>query len=159
MPREVTGKIQLTPPFFRGILIRGIINKMSVKLALLKSGETVITDIQQLIDENDKLVSYVFQNPYVVRLLTPTVLFEGDETVETEHKVSFYPWIVLSNDKQIVVDRDWIVSIVEPNDFVKDSYVDKMNKTTEATEELSDESLPKETLIENFEVIQEEKNG
>lgn len=132
---------------------------MSVKLALLKSGETVISDIQQLVDEDEKLISYLFQNPYVVRLLTPSVLFEEDQTVETEHKISFYPWIVLSNDKQIVVDRDWIVSIVEPNEMVKNSYTDRMNKTTEGFEETEEEVSPKETLIENFEVIQEKIDG
>jgi hypothetical protein len=132
---------------------------MAVKLALLKSGETVISDIQQLVDEDEKLISYLFQNPYVVRLLTPRVLFEEDQTVETEHKISFYPWIVLSNDKQIVVDRDWVVSIVEPNEMVKNSYIDRMNKTTEGINQPQTEVSTRETLIENFEVITEEKNG
>jgi len=131
---------------------------MSVKLALLKSGETVISDVQQFVDENDKLVSYLFENPYVVRLLTPSVLFEEDETVETKHKVSFYPWIVLSNDKKVVVDRDWVVTIVEPNEMVKNSYNERMNSTVEG-EVGTEEDTPTETLIENFEVILEEKNG
>ena len=129
---------------------------MSIKLVLLKSGETVITDIKELVDESEKLVSYVFGNPYSVRLLTPSVLFEEDQSVEAEHKVSFYPWIVLSNDKQMVVNKDWIVSIVEPNEFVRDSYVQRMDTSTEG--EVSEEDS-RETLLENFEVIQEEKNG
>jgi len=127
---------------------------MSVKLALLKSSETVIADIQQLVDENDKLVSFVFENAYCVRLLTPSVLFEENQSVETEHKISFYPWIVLSNDRKIVVDKDWIVSIVEPNEMVKNSYNERMNKTTEGTEK-QEPIEPKEILIENFEVITE----
>jgi len=130
---------------------------MSIKLVLLKSSETVITDIKELVDESEKLVSYVFQNPYTVRLLTPSVLFEEDASVETEHKVSFYPWIVLSNDKQMVVNKDWIVSIVEPNEFVRDSYIQRMDTSTEGV--VSEDNDNKEVLLENFEVIEEEKNG
>ena len=130
---------------------------MSIKLVLLKSSETIITDIKELVDDTDKLVSYVFHNPYAVRLITPSVLFEEDESVETKHKISFYPWIVLSNDKQMVVDKDWIVSIVNPNEFVKSSYMEKMNISTEGV--FLEESEQKEVLLENFEVITEEKDG
>ena len=45
---------------------------MSIKLALLKSGEQIIADIRELVDQdqNDKVVSLLFSNPYVARLLT-----------------------------------------------------------------------------------------
>jgi len=129
---------------------------MSIKLVLLKSNETVITDLKELVDENEKVVSYLFENPYNVSLVTPTLLFEEDETVETKHQVSFYPWIVLSNDKQMMVNKDWIVSIVEPNEFVRDSYMQRMNTSTEG---VMSEEQQRETLIENFEVITEEING
>ena len=69
---------------------------MAVKLVILKSGENVIADVRQLVDHNDKVVSLVFTNPYVITLLTPEILFEPSVEQEYEHKVSFYPWIVLS---------------------------------------------------------------
>lgn len=126
---------------------------MAVKLALLKSGENVIADVKQLVDHNDKVMSLVFTNPYIVSLLTPEILFESTVEQEYEHKVSFYPWIVLSNDKVIEVDPTWVVCVVEPNEMVKDSYQKQMNKSVEGVSKNS------ETVIENFEVIQEEKDG
>lgn len=126
---------------------------MAVKLAVLKSGENVIADVKQLVDHNDKVVSLVFTNPYVVNLLTPQILFETETEEEYEHKVSFYPWLVLSNDKVVEVDPTWVVCVVEPNEMVKNSYESNMNKSVDG--------LPKEVeqVIENFEVIQEEKDG
>jgi len=127
---------------------------MSVKLALLKSGEQVIADIMELVNEDDKVVSLVFSNPYIVRLLTPELLMENsfglDE--EVEHKVAFSPWIVLSEDKKIAVEPKWVVAIVSPHEWIKKSYEEKMNTSTT-------EKINNETLIENFEVITEEKDG
>ena len=126
---------------------------MAVKLAVLKSGENVIADVKQLVDHNDKVMSLVFTNPYVITLLTPEILFEPSVEQEYEHKVSFYPWIVLSNDKVIEVNPDWIVCVVEPNEMIKSSYETKMNKSVNGDFKDSKDSL------ENFEVITEEKDG
>ena len=101
---------------------------MTIKLALLKSGEEVIADIKEIIAEDQKVISFLFSNPYVVKLITPQVLMEENETApEREYKVSFYPWIPLSFDKDIPVNTDWVVSIVEPVEMVKTSYEEKIN--------------------------------
>ena len=135
---------------------------MAIKLALLKSGETVIADIMELVDENEKVVSLVFSSPFNVRLLTPELLMENSTGVqgEVEHRVSFYPWIVLSEDKKIAVDPMWVVSVVNPHEWIRTSYEEKMNSNAEEvqTKDL-EESNNTETLIENFEVIQEENDG
>lgn len=135
---------------------------MAVKLALLKSGETVIADIKELVDENEKVVSLVFLNPFTVRLLTPELLIENSLGLqgEVEHKVSFYPWIVLSEDKRIAVDPTWVVSVVNPHEWIRVSYEDKMSANKEEDElQNVEESNDTATLIENFEVIQEENHG
>ena len=147
---------------------------MAVKLALLKSGEQVIADIMELVNENDKVISLVFSNPYVARLLTPELLMENSVQLndEIEHKVAFSPWIVLSADKKIAVDPKWVVSIVNPHEWIKSSYEEKMNVVTaeQSQSENSiadiwanvptvDEEDDNSTLIENFEVITEETNG
>jgi hypothetical protein len=127
---------------------------MAIKLALLKSGENVIADIMELVDESEKVVSLVFSNPYIVRLLTPELLMENSLGLqgEIEHKVSFSPWIVLSQDKKIAIDPGWIVTVVNPHEWIKSSYEERMNSNIE-------ESNNNENLIENFEVITEEKDG
>ncbi len=147
---------------------------MAVKLALLKSGEQVIADIMELVNENDKVVSLVFSNPYIARLLTPELLMESSLGLdaEVEHKVSFSPWIVLSADKKMALDPKWVVTIVEPHEWIKSSYEEKMNAVTSETTRSEnsiadiwtnvptvDEENDNITLIENFEVITEEKNG
>jgi flagellar assembly factor FliW len=146
---------------------------MAVKLALLKSGEQVIADIMELIDENDKVVSLVFSNPYIARLLTPELLMENSVQLndEIEHKVAFSPWIVLSADKKVAVDPKWVVTIVNPHEWIKSSYEEKMNAVTaEAIHQENSvadiwanvptvEDEDNTTLIENFEVITEETNG
>ena len=147
---------------------------MAVKLALLKSGEQVIADIMELVNEDDKVVSLVFSNPYIARLLTPELLMESSVQLndEIEHKVAFSPWIVLSADKKMALDPKWIVTIVEPHEWIKKSYEEKMNAVTaEQTQSENsiadiwaniptvDEEDDNTTLIENFEVITEETNG
>jgi hypothetical protein len=101
---------------------------MSIKLALLKSGEEVIADIKEIVNEEEKIVSLLFSNPYVVKLISPQILVEElSESPEMEYKVSFSSWLPLSLEKDIVVRTDWVVSIVEPVEMVKKSYEEKFN--------------------------------
>jgi hypothetical protein len=144
---------------------------MSVKLAYLKTGEQVVADIRELVDENEKVVSLVFINPYVVFLLPPEpqLLTEGDKNIDVaEHKVSFSPWIILSSERTIPVNPDHIISLVEPLEWIKKSYTEKMNVSTSETivnenlkppSSFEEPSQTIEEIIENMEVIQEETNG
>jgi hypothetical protein len=133
---------------------------MAVKLAILKSGENVIADIKEFVNEKEEVISLIFSNPYVVKLLTPELLMENSLTInnEVEHKVSFYPWMVLSQDKTIAVDPQWVISIVNPHEWIKSSYEEKMNLSVEGhkSEPVKEDNVQ---LIENFEVITEEKDG
>ncbi len=97
---------------------------MSIKLALLKSGEEVIADIREIINEDEKVVSFLFKNPCVVKLIVPKVLTEENET---SCNVSFRSRMPLSSETDIAISTDWVVSIVEPIEMVKKSYEDKMN--------------------------------
>lgn len=102
---------------------------MTVKLALLKSGEDVIADIREAIsEETNKIVSYIFSNPYVVKLTQPQVLMEDSEQPETRsYNISVYPWVPLSDDTDIAINPDWVVTIVEPAATLKKSYEERMN--------------------------------
>ena len=102
---------------------------MTVKLAILKSGEDVIADIREAIsEETNKLVSYIFSDPYVVKLTQPQVLMEDLEQPENRaYNISVYPWMPLSDDTDIAINPDWVVTIVEPAATLKKSYEDRMN--------------------------------
>jgi hypothetical protein len=98
---------------------------MAVKLAVLKSGEDVVSNIREIVsEEEDKTISYLFTNPYAVKL------FAQQGTEKQEYSVSFNPWIPLSKDKDIVVPLDWVVCIVDPVDMVIESYEEKVNGRT-----------------------------
>jgi len=135
MPREVTGKIQLTPPFFRGIVL--LIQKliMAIKLVLLKSNEEVIANVQAKVNENDEVVRIVFENPFICRLVEapPEILMESEKDIEDKYTVQFSPWMPLSKDKIIELDPSWIVTLTEPNEWILESYNNKMNSTTEGS--------------------------
>ena len=142
---------------------------MAVKLALLKSGEQVIADIMELVNDENKVISLVFSNPYIATLLTPELLVEDNiqDTEEIEHKVSFSPWIVLSSDRKMALDPKWIVTIVEPHEWIKQSYEEKMSELSTETgtaipdicTNVSDMDDGESAVIENFELLTEEING
>ena len=112
---------------------------MTVKLALLKSGEDVIADIQEMIvgsQEDQKVVGYFFNKPCGVRMKT------SDENGDKSYQISLYPWMPLSKDTRIPLPNDWVLSIVEPIETLKKMYEkdvlkieskenDKINLSTE----------------------------
>jgi len=102
---------------------------MSVKIALLKSGESVIADIKELISE-DKVCGYLFTNPH--KMQVSNSIFLTEESIEPEDgtvSVTFSSWILFSSDNEIPVRPDWIVTIVEPVKSIKELYEEKVNGT------------------------------
>ena len=98
---------------------------MSVQLALLKSGEDVIADIKEYRDSDDNLVSYLFKDPFTIKIKTSQLLVEDEST--PKHEVIYYKWISLSKDTDIVVSPDWVVCITDPLDAIKKSYEERLN--------------------------------
>lgn len=98
---------------------------MSVKLLILKSYEDVVADVKEMMS-GDKVVGYLLENPYLVRL--------EDPNGELPARISFYPYAALSKDKSIPIPCDWVVSIVEPLDEVKNSYLEQLNGKSENTD-------------------------
>ena len=98
---------------------------MSIKLALLKSGEEVIADIAEFRNSEDELVSYLFKKPYCVKIKTSQVLVEQES--RPKHELAYYKWMSLSKDDDIIVNRDWVVCISEPLDTVKKTYEERVN--------------------------------
>ena len=101
---------------------------MSTKLALLKSGEDVIADIKEIRQETtDELISYLFKNPYCVKIKKSEVLVENELKPKPKHELAYYKWMSLSKDDDIIVNKDWVVCITDPLDSVKQNYEEKMN--------------------------------
>ena len=98
---------------------------MSVQLALLKSGEEVIADIKEFRNSEDELVSYLFKDPFTIKIKKSQLLVEEDST--PKHEVLYYKWMSLSKDSDIIVNKDWIVCITDPIDSIRKSYEERMN--------------------------------
>ena len=103
---------------------------MAIKLALLKSGEQVITDAKELLVD-DKVCGNYFINPHKVRLNRPIVLTEDDEVNPDSVEVTLSPWILISKDEEMAVAADWVVTMVEPIDDVKQMYLEKTRGETD----------------------------
>lgn len=99
---------------------------MSIKLALLKSGETVISDAKELISE-EKVCGYLFTKPHKIEVRKTMLLVEENENLKRDLEITLSPWIVLTSDTQIPVPPDWIVTIVEPIENIKEMYEEKIN--------------------------------
>ena len=101
---------------------------MSIKVALLKSGEYVIADIKELISD-DKICGYLFENPNIITYLEPELLTEQTET--SKLKISLIPWILITSDTKIPVRSDWVITMVEPIEDVKKIYEAKINESSQ----------------------------
>ena len=98
---------------------------MAVKLAILKSGEDVVADIQEMVlkdsDGRDKVVGYFFNLP-VRAELAGNGPAENSEGGRLPFKIRLTPWMPLSKDERIPVVVDWVISIVDPIDELMEMY-------------------------------------
>ena len=100
---------------------------MSVKLAILKSGETVISELKELISD-EKVCGYLFENPQVVYTEKSVFLVEEENQSDNEKiAVTMKPWIELTSDVKIPVPPDWIITIVDPINDIRKLYEEKVN--------------------------------
>ena len=100
---------------------------MTVKLILLKSGEDLIADVTEMIvgeegsiENPKKVIGYFFDKACVVKLK------EGQEPTEKKSAFqgSMFPWMPLSADSHIPVPSDWVVTMVEPKEKLKQMYLE-----------------------------------
>ena len=99
---------------------------MTIKLLLLKSGEDVIADVTEMASGDEKrVVGYFLKKPCVVRMRDPDVLSEEPKgPTKAGFAVSLYPWMPLSKEETIPIAADWLITMVEPIDKLKQMYVE-----------------------------------
>ena len=96
---------------------------MSVKLAILQGKEQVIAEIKELVDDGNP-VGYLFANPHCVYA---DKQYLAEENEDRSVQITLSPWILLTADKEILVPKHQVVTIVEPIDSVKEMYSEKVN--------------------------------
>tara|TARA_B100000902_G_scaffold299325_1_gene286785 strand:- start:2852 stop:3166 length:315 start_codon:yes stop_codon:yes gene_type:complete len=100
---------------------------MSIKLVVLKSGDQVIADVKELVKE-DVIRGILLNKPCKVRTARPVLLTEEENPEDQGNvEVTFAPFILLTDDEDIIIPPDWIVSIVNPLDSVVNLYQEKVN--------------------------------
>jgi hypothetical protein len=109
---------------------------MTLKLAILKSGEDIICDIKEGIIEN-KVVCYIFQDPYRVTVNGKYKLLDDEEGGKDCLSISLYPWPTLSEDKTVELVPDWIVTLVNPTQQLKDLYEKQVLKNGQECENIT----------------------
>ena len=113
---------------------------MTIKLALLKSGEEVISDIGEMVTDKKTVVGYYFTNPCRAILTTSEDEYEADDEIEGLEtppvSIKLLPWLPLADEDTIPVVADWVISIVEPQPKLKELY----NKACENYEKRKSQS-------------------
>lgn len=103
---------------------------MAIKIALLKSDEYIISDVKE-VHEEEVFYAYLLKNPH--KILTEQSIFLSEEIncnkedQISEIEVSLKPWIILSEDTEIIIKSDWVVTFVEPITSIKNLYLEKIN--------------------------------
>jgi hypothetical protein len=112
---------------------------MTVKLAHLKSGENIISDIQEMVvgeGDNSRVVGYLFGKPQAVLLRDFEIVSKNDEeTLKHSFDINLVPWIPFTKDKKVPVPSDWVVTLVEPLDKLKSMYEKNVLKIGEKNDE------------------------
>ena len=98
---------------------------MAVKLVILKSGEDVIADIKEMVLKDDdkptkRVVGYFLTRPCGVTLDNRNLGVADDN--KDAYQIKLFPWCPLTKDNRIPFPTDWVVTVVEPIDKLKEMY-------------------------------------
>ena len=100
---------------------------MAIKLAVLKSGEDVIADIREMMvgdedtpPEKKKVVGYYFIKPCGVTLKNKAI--DVNESADDSFELKLFPWCPLAKNDAIPMSTEWVVTLVDPVDKLKEMY-------------------------------------
>ena len=109
---------------------------MAIKLMLLKTGETLITDAKEVVQE-EQVRGYMLERPHFIRTQEKTALMESDTGKGNyELDIILTPWMILSSDTSFVITADTVSTICEPIPSVKEMYLNKTTASMEVEEEV-----------------------
>lgn len=94
---------------------------MAIKHAILKSGERLIANVQEMVLE-EKTVGYYFEKPCIVSVIGADNQPKQSGREKTPIDVSLYPWIPFGKDVYVPIPLDWVVTLVEPVDMLYEMY-------------------------------------
>ena len=121
---------------------------MTVKLLLLKSGEDLIAEVQEMVfgeDEEKRVVGYYLTRPCIVKMRTPNLLTEENQNQGLQrmgYQVTLHPWMPLTVDEKIPVPSDWVVTMVNPTEKLKQMYIEDVINHGKDNQSVSSDEQP-----------------
>ena len=116
---------------------------MTVKLAILKSGEDIVADIKEMIvgeGDDARVVGYVLTKPCGVTLNSKALKIDDEKDT---YQLKLFPWCHLNKNEKIPITADWVVTIVDPIDKIKQMYTKEVledGSESSSSDEQSDSS-------------------
>tara|TARA_R100000655_G_scaffold13657_1_gene30871 strand:+ start:822 stop:1244 length:423 start_codon:yes stop_codon:yes gene_type:complete len=100
---------------------------MAIKLVVLKSGEDVIADVREMLvgdedtpKEKQKVIGYYFIKPCGVTLNNKAI--NVNDSADGSYELKLFPWCPLAKNDAIPISTDWVVTLVDPVDKLKEMY-------------------------------------
>ena len=95
---------------------------MTVKLAILKSGEDIVADIKEMVvgeGDDARVVGYFLTKPCGVSLNSKNIKVDDEKDT---YQLKLFPWCPLTKQEKIPIRADWVVTIVDPIDKITEMY-------------------------------------
>jgi hypothetical protein len=102
---------------------------MSIKLVLLSTGDTIISDAKEVLSENKDIQGYLLENPLKVSIRKDIFISDDPFSLEDSNRevqITMSSWAILTNDKEFFVTPNWVVTIMEPLASVKEMYEERI---------------------------------
>ena len=103
---------------------------MTIKVLVLKSGEDVIADVQEMMSSDDQVLGYFLTKPCVVKL-------QAKET-SSDVSVRMHPWMPFAREKMIPLSTDWVVTMVTPVESIQEMYEKQVLEDGKETDQTTD---------------------
>ena len=103
---------------------------MTIKVLVLKSGEDVIADIQEMMSSENQVMGYFLNRPCVVKIQA-----KGDSQ---DVSVRMHPWMPFAREKMIPLSTDWVVTMVTPVESIQEMYQKQVLDDGKETDQTTD---------------------
>ena len=110
---------------------------MTIKVLVLKSGEDVIADVQEMMSSENQVMGYFLNKPCVVKL-------QAKET-NTDVSVRMHPWMPIARETMIPVSADWVVTMVTPVEKIQEMYEKQVLNDGKENDSTTDSNEQSET--------------
>ena len=110
---------------------------MKIKVLVLKSGEDVIAEVQEMVSSDNQVIGYFLSKPCVVKIQA-----KGDSK---DVSVRMHPWMPFAREKMIPLSTDWVVTMVTPVESIQEMYQKQVLDDGKETDQTTDSDKQSKT--------------